>query len=140
MPIRPEHEAAARQGRSLETPTARQHRPQRRAAVAARALRCHDEDQVRARSSRRRTPRLSVISRADWDIQKAARPYLGRQPTPTTHYGPWADQARIGQLTPARADKWWRIARGAATEPVEADALADLLTYAVPWLTERITR
>jgi hypothetical protein len=47
-------------------------------------------------------------------------PYLGRQPTPTIHYGPWADQARIGQLTRAGEDKRWRIVRGADVEPVAA--------------------
>jgi hypothetical protein len=84
------------------------------------------------------TVNLSVISRTEWEIQRAAKPYLGRQPTPTVQYGPWADQARIGQLTPAGADKWWRIVRGADVEPVQADALADLLTYAVPWLKPRV--
>jgi len=85
------------------------------------------------------TVNLSVISRTGWDMQRAVKPYLGRQPTPAVHYGPWADQARIGQLTPAGADKWWRIVRGADVEPVRADALADLLTYAVPWLKARVT-
>jgi hypothetical protein len=86
------------------------------------------------------TVNLSVISRTEWEMQKAAKPYLGKQPTPTAHYGPWADQARIGELTPAGADKWWRIIRGAAVEPVQADALADLLTYAVPWLKASVAR
>jgi len=86
------------------------------------------------------TVNLSAISRTEWDIHKAARPNLGRQPTPTIHYGPWADQARIGQLTPAVADKWWRIVRGADIDPVRDDALADLLNYAVPWLQARVTR
>jgi len=86
------------------------------------------------------TVNLSVISRTEWEKQKAAKPYLGRQPTPTGRYGPWADQARIGELTPARADKWWRIIRGADVEPVQADALADLLAYAVPWLKACVTQ
>lgn len=86
------------------------------------------------------TVNLSVISRTEWDVQKAARPSLGRQPTPTIHYGPWADQTRIGQLTPAGADKWWRIIRGADIDPVRTDAQADLLNYAVPWLQARVAR
>jgi hypothetical protein len=86
------------------------------------------------------TVNLSVISRTEWERQKAAKPYLGRQRAPAAHYGPWADQARIGQLTRADADKWWRIIRGADVEPVQADALADLLTYAVPWLRAHLTR
>jgi hypothetical protein len=86
------------------------------------------------------TVNLSVISRAEWDLQRADKPYLGMRPTPTAHYGPWAEQARIGRLTPAGADKWWRIIRGVDIEPVQADTLADLITYAVPWLKGHITR
>jgi len=86
------------------------------------------------------TVNLSVIGRAEWERQKAAKPYLGRQPKPTFNYGPWADQARIGELTSVGADKWWRIIRGADIKPVQADALADLLTYAVPWLKARVTQ
>jgi Domain of unknown function (DUF4304) len=88
----------------------------------------------------RYTVNLSVISRTEREMQRAAKPYLGRQPKPTVHYGPWADQVRIGQLTDNGADKWWRIVRGADVEPVRADTLADLLTYAVPWLKARVTR
>jgi hypothetical protein len=53
---------------------------------------------------------------------------------------PWADQARIGELTPASADKWWRIIPAADVEQVQADALADLMTYAVPWLKARVAQ
>jgi hypothetical protein len=86
------------------------------------------------------TVNLSVITRAEWESQKAAKPYLGRRPTPITHCGPWADQVRIGQLTPVGGDKWWRIVRGADVEPVQADALADLLTYGLPWMKARVTQ
>ena len=86
------------------------------------------------------TVNLSVIDRAEWDRQTTARPYMGKQPKPTFHYGSWADQARIGELTPAGADKWWRIVRGADVKPVQADALTDLLTYAVPWLRRRVAQ
>ena len=86
------------------------------------------------------TVNLSVIGRAEWESQRAAKPYLGRQPKPCTLYGPWADQVRIGQLTPARGDKWWRIIRGADVEPVRADTLADLLKYGVPWIKKRVSR
>ncbi len=69
--------------------------------------------------------------------QSAAKPYLGKRPKPSFHYGSWADQVRIGELTPTGADKWWRIVRGGNVTPVRVDALADLMTYGVPWLRER---
>jgi hypothetical protein len=70
------------------------------------------------------TVNLSVISRAEWARQSAVQPYLGKRPTPTVQYGPWADQVRIGQLTPSGEDKWWRIIRGADVDPVRIDALS----------------
>jgi hypothetical protein len=84
------------------------------------------------------TVNLSVILRDEWTQQTEAKPYLGARPTPTNHYGSWADQARIGTRTPEGADKWWRIVRGVASDDVRDDALHDLLTYAVPWLRERV--
>jgi hypothetical protein len=54
-------------------------------------------------------------------------------------YGTWADQVRIGSLTSGGEDKWWRLVRGAEVDPVRDDALADLLTYGVPWLREHTT-
>ncbi len=66
-------------------------------------------------------------------------PYLGKRPRPSTHYGTWADQVRIGSLTSGGEDKWWRLVRGAEVDPVRDDALADLLTYGVPWLRAHAT-
>lgn len=83
------------------------------------------------------TVNLSLILREEWTHQVAAKPYLGKRPTPTNHYGS-ADHARIGSLTPDRADKWWRIVRGAGSDAVRDDTLHDLLTYAVPWLRKRV--
>jgi hypothetical protein len=40
--------------------------------------------------------------------------------------------------TPDRADKWWRVVRGASSDDVRDDTLHDLLSYAVPWLRERV--
>lgn len=85
------------------------------------------------------TVNLSVIRRDEWHQQTSAHPHLGERPKPTFHYGAWADQARIGTLTPGGEDKWWRIVRGAARlDVVRDDAIHDLLTYGVPWLRERI--
>ena len=80
---------------------------------------------------------LSVRRRDDWAEQTAAAPHLGQRPTPNTHYGAWADQARLGQLTPEGEDKWWRIVRSVESSEARDDAVHDLLTYGVPWLRER---
>jgi hypothetical protein len=82
------------------------------------------------------TVNLSVIRRDEWASQSAAKQYLGNEPTPNTHYGTWADQVRIGSLTPGGEDKWWRLVRGVESDAARDDALADLLTYGVPWLQE----
>ncbi len=85
------------------------------------------------------TVNLSVIRRDEWTSQSTAKPYLGKRPRPSTHYGTWADQVRIGSLTSGGEDKWWRLVRGAEVDPVRDDALADLLTYGVPWLRAHAT-
>jgi hypothetical protein len=85
------------------------------------------------------TVNLSVIRREEWDAQAATKSYLGKRPTPSTLYGNWADQVRIGMLTPGGGDHWWRIVRGMDAEAVRDDALSELLSYGVPWLREHIT-
>jgi len=87
-----------------------------------------DRDEVRF------TVNLSAIRRDEWESQRVAKPYLGRKPSPGTIYGVWAEQARIGQLTPAGEDKWWRLRPGQDIEPLVADVLGDLHGYGVPWL------
>lgn len=85
------------------------------------------------------TVNLSVIRRDVWAEQSSAHPYLGERPKPTYRYGSWADQARLGAVSPGGKDTWYRIVRGAAHLDVVRDAaLHDLLTYGVPWLRERI--
>jgi hypothetical protein len=84
------------------------------------------------------TVNLSVIRREAWEEHRLGRQHLGEKPTPTLHYGAWADQVRIGTLTPEGGDKWWRIVRGVQSVTVLEDALHDLLTYGVPWLRERL--
>jgi hypothetical protein len=82
------------------------------------------------------TVNLSAIRRDEWDAQAASKPHLGKRPAPSIHYGTWANQVRIGSLTPDGEDKWWRLGRGNDVDPVAADAVTDLLTYGVPWLRE----
>lgn len=83
------------------------------------------------------TVNLSVIRRDEWEAQAASAPHLGQRPSPSTHYGAWADQVRLGRLTPEGEDKWWRIVRGVESSEVRDDAVHDLLTYGVPWLRGR---
>jgi hypothetical protein len=85
------------------------------------------------------TVNLSVIRRDESASQRAAKPHLGKEPTPNNHDGSWATQVRIGTLTPEGEDKWWRIVRGSDTGPVRDDALTDLLTLGVPWLVAPAT-
>lgn len=84
------------------------------------------------------TVNLSVIRRDVWDEQRSASSHLGERPSPTILYGGWADQVRIGALTPQGDDKWWRIVRGDLSSSVCDDALHDLLTLGVPWLRQRL--
>ncbi|MFC6344382.1 DUF4304 domain-containing protein, partial [Nocardioides hankookensis] len=84
------------------------------------------------------TVNLSVIQREMWEEQHTAKPHLGKSPSPSFHYGAWADQVRIGLLAPDGEDKWWRIVRGVQSSEVRDDVLHDLLTYAVPWLRTRV--
>jgi hypothetical protein len=84
------------------------------------------------------TVNLSVIGRGVWDEQRTARPHLGAKPSPNFHYGEWADQVRIGVLTPQGDDKWWRIVRGEHSATVRDDAIHDLVTYGVPWLRQHL--
>lgn len=83
------------------------------------------------------TVNLSVIDRDEWNRQIQDKPYLGTRPTPSTHYGPWAEQVRIGKITPGGEDKWWRIVQGLDPGPAAKEAVSDLLTYGVPWLRAR---
>jgi hypothetical protein len=79
-----------------------------------------------------------VIRRDVWEQQTSAQPHFGERPKPAFVYGAWADQARIGTLTPEGEDTWWRIVRGRQSGIVRDDAMHDLLNYGVPWLRERI--
>jgi hypothetical protein len=83
------------------------------------------------------TVNLSVISREVWVEQASAMPHLGKKPAPSTTYGAWADQIRIGQLTTSGEDLWWSLHRGDDPGPLEEQAVSTLLGLAVPWLVAR---
>ena len=80
------------------------------------------------------TVNLSVIDREVWKSQASSKPYLGDKPTPSTHYGHWADQVRIGQLMPNGEDHWWSLRRGEDATGVSDEVTSALTRFAVPWL------
>jgi len=90
----------------------------------------NDRDDVRF------TINLSAIPRDEWESRRAAMPYLGAEPRATVFYGTWAEQVRIGQLTPAGEDKWWSFRPGQDIEPLVVDVLGDIRSYGVPWLKD----
>ena len=83
------------------------------------------------------TVNLSVIGREVWAEQAASDPHLGTKPKPSTFYGYWAEQVRIGRLTPSGEDLWWWLRRGDDPAPIGERVLATLLDVAVPWLVSR---
>lgn len=83
------------------------------------------------------TVNLAVIDRTVWAERAAAKPHLGKRPSPGILYGDWAEQIRIGALIPAGDDLWWRLVRGQDSEPVAAAALDALRDAAVPWLVSK---
>lgn len=80
------------------------------------------------------TVNLSCVSQAEWESQRAAKPYLSEIPRPGTFYGKWVHHTRLGALVPDGGDKWWSLSPGQDPEPVVADLLHDLENYGIPWL------
>jgi hypothetical protein len=83
------------------------------------------------------TVNLSVIGREIWAEKAASDPHRGTKPKPSTFYGSWAEQVRIGRLTPSGGDLWWWLRRGDDPAPIGEQVLATLLDVAVPWLVAR---
>lgn len=83
------------------------------------------------------TVNLSVIGRDVWAEHAAVRPHLGTKPAPSTFYGAWAEQVRIGRLTPDGEDLWWSLRRGDDPTPIGEHVVSTLLDLAVPWLVAR---
>lgn len=91
------------------------------------------------RTEIRFTINLLAISRAEWESQRAAKPYLGTKPKPGTLYGDWAQQTRIGALIPTGEDKWWHLYPGQDLDEVTTDVIGNLGDYGIPWLKAAIT-
>lgn len=83
------------------------------------------------------TVNLSVIGREVWAEQASTRTHRGKKPAPSTFYGSWADQIRIGRLTTTGEDLWWTLNRGDDPSPVEEQVVGTLLDLAVPWLVAK---
>ena len=80
------------------------------------------------------TVNLSVIGREVWAEHAAAQPHLGKRPKPSTFYGSWAEQVRIGGLMPSGEDLWWELNRGDDPNAIAKEVVSTLRDVAVPWL------
>ncbi|WP_273652068.1 DUF4304 domain-containing protein [Cellulomonas fimi] len=80
------------------------------------------------------TINLLVIRRDAWASIVARDPWMGKEPSATSHIGPPAAQTRIGFLRPAGTDHWWELTTGAPVEPVLDEVMSDIFCLALPWL------
>jgi len=83
------------------------------------------------------TVNLSVIDRVTWAEQAAVKSHLGTKPSPSIHYGSWAEQVRIGRLMPSGEDLWWSLRRGDDPMPMATEVVSALIDVAVPWLVAK---
>jgi hypothetical protein len=83
------------------------------------------------------TVNLSVIVRDTWTEQSTVNPRLGTKPAPNTFYGSWAEQTRVGRLTPSGEDLWWWLTQGEDPLPIADDVVSVLQNVAVPWLASK---
>jgi Domain of unknown function (DUF4304) len=84
------------------------------------------------------TVNLSAIPRQVWQEQRGREPHLPEKPSPSTFYGAWAAQTRIGRLLPGGQDKWWRVLADDENAAVADDILATMEAYGLPWLREQM--
>lgn len=83
------------------------------------------------------TVNVSVIRRDAWASVVALDPWMGKEPSPTTHLGPPAVQSRIGFLRNEGVDHWWELTTGQPVEPILDEVMRDLFCLALPWLDAR---
>ena len=84
------------------------------------------------------TVNLSAIPRQVWQEQRDQSPHLPEKPSPSTFYGSWAPQTRIGDLLPDGEDKWWRVVADDQNAAVANDLLAGIEAYGLPWLRQQM--
>lgn len=62
------------------------------------------------------------------------------RPSPSTFYGTWAAQKRVGELLgDGQGDKWWNVRSDEAVDPVAENVMADIRHHVVPWMTAQAT-
>jgi hypothetical protein len=84
------------------------------------------------------TVNLLVANKVQWASAREERVHLPERPSAGRGYGVPVAQARIGELLPDGADKWWRVHAGVDLAAVSADVLNDTEQYALPWLGARM--
>jgi hypothetical protein len=89
------------------------------------------------RQDSRFTLNLTVASKAVWDEARARRPSLPPKPAPSTHYGNFIWQRRIGLLLGGE-DKWWRLDHETSLPRLEAEVLDAIDSEALPAIRERL--
>lgn len=86
------------------------------------------------------TINVMVVPRSDWDSFRSQSPSSPARPTPNAHYSREIGGVRIGTLDRVNSrDKWWTLQPGSNLEPIEADVLHDVDTWALPWMRAQIT-
>jgi hypothetical protein len=90
------------------------------------------------------TVNVTAVSKRTWIEARSERSYLSERPSPSSNYGPWAWQSRIGQLLPDRQDKWWTVDIRASMESVKVEVLEEVLdairTYALPAIEQQVAQ
>ncbi|MET7281319.1 DUF4304 domain-containing protein [Kribbella sp. NPDC005582] len=86
------------------------------------------------------TINLLAVNKSAWNAARHQRPHLPERPAVSVSYGEPASWVRIGELTPEREEKWWRLS--ARTDPAELakDVTHDITEYALPWFRRQLTR
>lgn len=82
------------------------------------------------------TINLSTIDRDQWAAFRPNRPTAHAKPSPSTFYGAWARQCRIGKLTAVGEDLWWAVSPDTHLDQLGLEVLNTIRDVAIPWLTE----
>ena len=84
------------------------------------------------------TANVLVVSQTDWAAVRAERSYLPERPTPTTYWGTFVWQKRIGELLPGGDDLWWEIEAGADPSELAEAIIWAVHDYALPAMRSQI--
>ena len=95
------------------------------------------KSQFSDRDALRFTVNVTIADRSSWEAARTVRPYLPKKPAPSTFYGDYIWQRRIGALMPSGEDTWWTISAGDDWRPVAEEVLGAVRTHALPELKNR---